>query len=150
MPVLNFPDGFEKASGGWRSSELRHLLTACAAHVASGAASGWAFGETERGDPQLYLLGPDPALECVLSISRLDDLYVLEDGQGRIIFEHTDLVSLGEQVVAALRSVKQMIWAPIAVGWTALRGFYEKEVEPALAETIELLAQVAPSVAGLG
>lgn len=150
MPILNFPHGFEKASGGWRASELRHLLTACAAHVVSGVASGWAFGETERGDPQLYLLGPDPAHDCLLSISRLDDLYVLEDGEGRIIFEHTDLVSLGEQVVAALRSVKQAIWAPVALGWGALRAFYEEEIEPALAESVEVLAHVAPGLAGVG
>jgi hypothetical protein len=150
MPILNFPHGFEKASGAWRGSELRYLLTACATHVASGAASGWAFGETERGDPQLYLLGPDPAHDCVLSISRLDDLYVLEDGEGRIIFEHTDLLSLGEQIVAALRSVKPAMWAPVVIGWNTLRAFYEEEIEPALAESVEVLAHLGPGVAGTG
>ena len=74
----------------------------CSASVSSGAASGWAFGETERGDPQLYLLGPEPECDCILCVSRLDDRYILEDGKGRLVAEHDDLTSLGEQV-AVLR-----------------------------------------------
>jgi hypothetical protein len=102
VPIVGFRSGSDQPSGGWRRAELRRLLAVCSASVSSGAASGWAFGETERGDPQLYLLGPEPECDCILCISRLDDLYILEDGKGRLVSEHNDLPSLGEQV-AVLR-----------------------------------------------
>ena len=37
-------------------------------------------GTTEHGDPQVYLIGPPPDYDCILSISRLGRLYVIEDG----------------------------------------------------------------------
>ena len=52
-------------------------MGACAVHIPGGQASGWELGETERGDPQLYLLGPAPEHDCILSISRLGRLYIL-------------------------------------------------------------------------
>ena len=66
MPTVSFLGGSDEASGGWRPSELQHLLAMCSASVAIGAASGWALGETERADPQLYLLGPEPECDCIL------------------------------------------------------------------------------------
>ena len=72
MPIVNSLAAWGETPGGRRSSELQHLITACAVHISSGAASGWAFGETERRDLQLCLLGPAPKHDCILSISRLD------------------------------------------------------------------------------
>ena len=98
MPIVSFGSGSDQASGGWRPSELEQVLAACSALVSIGAASGWAFGETERGAPQLYLLGPEPECDCILCVSRLDDRYILEDGKGRLLAEHDDLASLGERI----------------------------------------------------
>ena len=102
MPIVSFRSGSDEPFG-WRRAELQHLLAECSASVSKGAASGWAFGETERGDPQLYLLGLEPECDCILCVSRLDDLYILEDGKGQLIAEYANLVSLCEQV-ALLRA----------------------------------------------
>lgn len=149
MPILNFPRNVGEAACGWRSSELQHLLTACAVHVSSGVATSWAFGETERGDPQLYLLGRAPEHNCILVISRLDDVYVLEDGNGRIIVEQDNIVSLAEQVLVALRTAKHAILAMMAVSWVAIREFYEEKIEPAMAESIEVMNHCAPQLAAI-
>ena len=52
------------------------------------------MGMTEVGDPQFYLLGRPPHDECILCISRLGRLYVLEDGHGQVLFEHNSLLVL--------------------------------------------------------
>ena len=103
MTILEFPRIEDRAPGGWRSSELQRLLAACNVHIPDGAASGWDVGETESGDPQLYVIGPAPEHECILSISRLGRLYVLEDGHGRVVFEHDAMTILAEQVRGSLR-----------------------------------------------
>jgi hypothetical protein len=68
--------------------ELRHLYESLCTH---GLAVDWERGETECGDPQLYLLGSDPDASCVVSVSRLlrdgRDFYVIENGGGAVIAE---------------------------------------------------------------
>ena len=95
MNVIEFPHQQELPQG-WQSSELTRLTNACAGSVSMGDVSGWEVGATEYGDPQLYLLGPAPDHECVLSISRLGRLYVLEDGKGQVLFENDNLMVLAE------------------------------------------------------
>jgi hypothetical protein len=150
MNVVLFPlkPAGETASG-WHGAEVQRLMSACAIYLANGQGSAWEFGETECGDPQLYLLGPAPEQECILSISRLGRLYVLEDGNGRILFEHDNLMLLAEQAATALRRKKQAILAQLAVAWYAMREFYEEKIEPAMAEPMELLSHVAPQLAAL-
>jgi hypothetical protein len=104
---------------------------------------------TERGDPQLYLIGPAPEHDCILSISRIGRHYILEDGRGRVIFEHDNLVTLAERAAAALRHKKQAVLAQLALAWCAMREFYEEKVEPALAEPMEVLSHIAPQLAAL-
>jgi hypothetical protein len=149
MNVVKFPLKTNEADRGWQNAELQRLTSACAMHVASGQASGWEFGETERGDPQLYLLGPAPEQECILSISRLGRLYILEDGSGRVIFEHDNLLLLAEQAATALRNKKNAVLAQIAVAWCAMREFYEEKIEPALAEPMEVASHLAPQLGAL-
>ena len=60
----------------------------------------------ERGDPQLFLIGPPPDFDCILSISRLGGTYVIEDGAGRVLFEQHGTQRLAEQAAAALRRRK--------------------------------------------
>jgi hypothetical protein len=150
MPILNFPRNATPGPGGWRPSELQHLLKAYGVHVANGVAGGWAFGETERGDPQLYLLSPDAEPSCLLSVSRLNDVYVLEDGEGHVVLEHTSLPSFAERVVTMLGNTKQAWLAIVACGSAATRAFYEDRVEPAITEYAEALGQVGPGFMGVG
>jgi hypothetical protein len=145
MTVVQFPRKLVgEVQSGWHSAELQRLMSACAVYLPSGQASGWEFGETERGDPQLYLLGPGPEQECVLSISRLGALYILEDGNGRVIFEHDNLLLLADQLATALRNKKRAVLAQIALAWCAMREFYEEKIEPALAEPMDVIAHFAP------
>ena len=128
---------------------MQQFLAVSAGAIAAGEASGWDVGVTERGDPQVYLLGPPPDYECILSISRLGRLYVIEDGDGRVLFEHDNPMLLAEQATAALRRRKASIVARIAVAWCALREAFEEKTEELMAEPIELLTHIAPQLATL-
>jgi hypothetical protein len=133
----------------WQVSELQVLTGACAASVSRGQASGWEVGATERGDPQLYLIGNPPEHDCVLCISRLGRLYVLEDGEGRVLFEHDSVMLLAEQMRAVLARQKGAIVARLAIAWCFIRETFEEKVEPLMGEPAELLAHVAPQFAAL-
>ncbi len=149
MNVLRFRSEREPAVQGWRTNELAKLTNACVASIPSGEISGWEVGTTECGDPQLYLLGPSPGYECILSISRLGRLYVLEDGAGRVLFENDSIMRLAEQTCATLRKRKAAIIAQMAICWCAVREFFEEKVEPILAEPLEVVTHFAPHLAGL-
>jgi hypothetical protein len=150
MKVVPFPSQpLQTAPREWQSGEVQPVVEACAASISRGEISGWEIGSTEAGDPQLYLLGPAPEQECVLCVSRLGRLYVLEDGQGRIVFEHDAMKVLAEQVRGSLRSKKAAIFARALVAWLAIKETFEERVEPALAEPSEILAHVAPQLVAL-
>lgn len=148
MTVLDFPLP-KKMPSGWQFAEAQKLRSACADSIASGEASGWEIGETETGDPQLYLLGPAPDFDCILCVSRLGNLYVLEDGNGRVLFEHSSLVLLAEQAGAAVRRWKGAMIAKLTVMWAAVRETFEEKVEPLLAEPIEVVTHIGPQIAAL-
>ena len=149
MNVVRFPGAQDASVQGWQTGELNRLTNACATSIPSGDISGWEVGETECGDPQLYLLGPAPDHECILSISRLGRLYVLEDGKGQVLFEHDNIMQLAEQTCSALRKRKMELMARLTVCWCAVREFFEEKVEPMLAEPMELATEVAPYLAAL-
>jgi hypothetical protein len=144
MTVVQFRQ--REVAQGWHGGEMNALLAACGDSLDKGAVSGWEVGTTEAGDPQLYLLGPAPDHECILCVSRLGRLYVLEDGQGRIVFEHDAIGLLVEQVRGALRRTKAAIVARIVVAWLAIKETFEERMEPVLAEPAELLSHVAPQL----
>ena len=150
MKILQFPSPAAPAAPGvWQTAELHSVIDACASSISRGEISGWEVGATEAGDPQLYLLGPAPDHDCVLCVSRIGRLYVLEDGQGRIVFEHDAIGLLIEQVRGALRRKKAAIVARAAVAWLALKEAFEERVEPMLAEPQEVLAHFAPQIVAL-
>jgi hypothetical protein len=134
---------------GWHQSEIGTMTAAFAPALSRGDASEWVAAETEVGDPQLYLLGPEPEQECFVCVSRLGRLYVLEDGQGRILFEHDAIDVLAAQVRRMLRRKKASIVARIAVAWVAVKEAFEEMFEPVLAEPVEILSHVAPQFAAL-
>ena len=147
MNVVPFPRLPEALPQGWQTLELTKLTNACAAAIPTGDVSGWEVGMTEQGDPQLYLLGPAPAHDCVLSISRLGRLYVLEDGKGQVLFENDNIMLFAEETCSTLRRKKAEIIARLTVCWCAVREFFEEKIEPVLAEPIEVVTHFAPHLA---
>jgi hypothetical protein len=147
MTVMEFPRAL--ASNGWQQDELQQVMGACAGPVASGDASDWSVGATERGDPQFYLVGSAPDYDCILSVSRLGRLYVMEDGSGNVLLEHNSLLILAEQARSYLQRRKAALVARLAALWCAVREAFEEKLEPMLAEPAELLTHVAPQLAAL-
>ena len=81
---------FERKQGAelWSEAELHTLLAALNAALAPENGREWEIGMTERGDAQFYLLGPLPDQASELCVSRIGGRYILEDGSGRLLFEH--------------------------------------------------------------
>ena len=146
MTVIAFTQRDEQV-GAWRASELNQIVGSFAAELASGEAGGWDTGATEVGDPQFYLLGPPPDDACILCVSRLGRLYVLEDGNGRLLFEHANFELLAQQAKAFLKQSKARVFAQIVLAWGALRSAFEEKVEPVLAEGEEFVMHLAPQLA---
>jgi hypothetical protein len=146
---LAFPIRSERPLGGWRSTEIEQVLAACASAIARGEASGWEVGRTEIGDPQLYLLGPEPDYECLICISRLGHRYVLEDGNGRVLVEDSALAGMAQRLREALGRKKATIVARIALAWFVVREAIEERTDAVFAESHEMLMHLAPQLAAL-
>ena len=149
MTVVQFPGAMNQLPDVWQSAELQQFIAVSANSIAAGEASGWEIGATENGDPQVFLLGPPPDYDCILCISRLGRIYVIEDGLGRVLYEHDNPMLLAEQAASALRRRKASIVARVAVAWCALREAFEEKAEAMMAEPIELFAHVAPQLVAL-
>lgn len=150
MTIVPFPRHLaEKGQRDWQGVELQRVVAACAEPLSRGEVSGWETGTTEAGDPQLYVLGPEPDQECVVCVSRLGRLYVLEDGQGRVLFEHDAIDALAEQVRGALRRKRAAIVARAVVAWIAIKETFEEKVEPIMAEPAEVFSHIAPQFVAL-
>src|SRR5262249_3431458 len=149
MNVIEFPAGRGRP-GGWAAAELKQIVASVAPSLATGEAVSWEVGATETGDPQFYLLGSAPDHDCILCVSRLGALYVLEDGTGRLVFEHVSLRMLAEAAKSFLHAKKAAFVARAALAWYAVRELFEEKVEAILGETEDLLVHVAPQLAVLG
>jgi len=72
--------------GCWRKQEKTELMRLYAAAVRQHGAADFEFGETDRGEPQFYILDDSPAATCITCASRLSKdskpWYVIEDGSG--------------------------------------------------------------------
>jgi hypothetical protein len=150
MSVITFRARFRPDGGVWRSAELNVLIAGLAPTRIDGReAGGWAAGETEAGDPQFYLLGPPPQEECVVCISRLGRMYVLEDGAGRVLFEHNSLLLLAERAKSVLQQRKAQILGRLALMWFAVRETFEERFDAVMGEGDELLVHLVPQLAAL-
>jgi hypothetical protein len=149
MTVIAFAPKEEHAGGGWRACELDRFVETFGGEFHRGAASGWETGTTELGDPQFYLLGPSPDHDCILCVSRLGRLYVLEDGAGHLMFENADFELLIRQAKSLCKAGKARLLAQIVLAWSALRAAFEEKVEPLLVEGEEMLTLVAPQLTAI-
>jgi len=131
-------------SGEWSEKELSTLVAALGA--ASRAGREWETGMTEKGDAQFYLLGPLPDQACELCVSRIGGRYILEDGSGRLLFEHRNLERVALHAKAAVSSTSWLMVRAITL-WCAIRNTIYEKVEPLLVEGEELFVEFVPQLA---
>ena len=112
----------------------------------AGTGREWETGMTEKGDAQFYLLGPLPEQACELCVSRIGGRYILEDGSGRLLFEHRNLELVALHAKAAVPSTSWLMVRAITL-WCAIRNTIHEKVEPLLVEGEELLVQFVPQLA---
>jgi hypothetical protein len=140
---------FERKPGAglWRETELDTLVAALNIAIASDDGRGWETGMTEAGDVQFYLLGPLPDQACELCVSRIGGRYILEDGSGRLLFEHQSLALVALHATAAVRSRHGWLVARAVLLWCTIRHMIHDKVEPLLTEGEELFVELAPQLA---
>ena len=139
MTILAF--GRTRIAGAWSAAELNAIVGAM------DGAREWDTGVTEYGDAQLYLLGPQPEQACELCVSRIGGRYILEDGAGRLLFEHRSLPLLAMHARSHLRITRWSLVARIVVVWCTIRDVIHDRVEPLIGESEELLVHLAPQFA---
>jgi hypothetical protein len=147
MTILQFRS--RAVPRGWQGAEIDTLISACGKSLEKGIAGDLQVGETEGGEPQLYVLGPAPDYECILCISRVGRRYVIEDGQGHVLYEHGSLVPLSESVRTALRAAAVSGVACIGILWYAVKRTLSEKAEPLMAEPLELLHHITPQLAAI-
>jgi hypothetical protein len=147
MTVIGFPPKGSRGGGAWQPAEFDQIVKALMPQRCDASAGRWDVGVTEMGDPQFYLLSPPPHDECMLCISRLGPIYVLEDGAGHVLFEHNSLVVLAEQARSILQKKKAQIVARATLIWCAVRETFEEKLDVMVAEGEELLTPFAPQLA---
>jgi hypothetical protein len=145
MNVLAFDR--KLSAEGWSEAELDTLLAALNSALASGDGRGWEAGKTENDDPQFYLLSPPPDQACELCVSRIGGRYILEDGSGRLLFEHRSLPLVAQHARAAVSSRSWSLVARLVLLSLTVRHAIQEKVEPLLVEGEELLVHVAPQLA---
>ena len=107
-------------TGEWSERELSTILAALSAATAPGTGREWETGVTEKGDVQFYLLSPLPDQACELCVSRIGGRYILEDGTGRLLFEHRNLDLVALHAKAAVPSTSWLMVRVITL-WCAIR-----------------------------
>ena len=133
-------------TGEWSEKEISTIVAALGAAIAPGTGREWEAGMTETGDAQFYLLGPLPDQACELCISRIGRRYILEDGMGRLLFEHRNLDLVALHAKAAVPSTSWLMVRAITL-WCAIRNTLHEKVEPWLVEGEELFVQFVPQLA---
>ena len=141
--------GSSSTLGGWTEREVEALRRLTRLLSLRRGAQSWNFGETDAGDPQLYLLASDPDESCVACVSRVRSEYVLEDGKGGLLATEgnlDDLVARAAEVFPLRRRIPLSTRAFLAV--CAWRAFMDQKMA-ALEETLEVLGRVVPPLAAL-
>ena len=133
-------------TGEWSERELSTILAALSAATAPGTGREWETGVTEKGDVQFYLLSPLPDQACELCVSRIGRRYILEDGMGRLLFEHRNLDLVALHAKAAVPSTSWLMVRAITL-WCAIRSALHEKAEPWLVEGEELFVQFVPQLA---
>ncbi|MBY0361440.1 MAG: hypothetical protein K2X45_05990 [Phreatobacter sp.] len=131
----------------WRQDELQSLVALYAAQARHSEVVAWDVGTTEAGDPQFYLIGPGPEHDCLLCVSRIGRLYVLEDAYGGLLAEDGRLGAVTDKAARALSQRHSAFVVRALLGLCAFRVMIEQKIEPFLAESTENLTRFAPQLA---
>jgi hypothetical protein len=103
----------------WSPEETEVLTGLYRAKRELSGAAGFAYGETDRHDPQFYVLGGDEAKPCKTCVSRLVRngrcWYVIEDGEGVIQAEGDNLRQLIKRVCGLRHSARYSLTAVLAL-----------------------------------
>src|SRR5438552_18170664 len=118
------------SAGLWSETEFNTMVAALNVAIASGGGRGCETGMTETGDAQFYLLGPLPDQACELCVSRIGRRYILEDGSGRLLFEHESLTLVALHAKAAVRSTRWPLVARALLVWCTVRQMIHDKCEP--------------------
>lgn len=135
----------------WRQDELQQLVALHSACEERRRGASWSAGRTELGDPQFYLVGEAPELDCLMCVTRIGRLYVLEDGAGAVIAEDARLERIVQEASRMLSRRRRHLSfvARSLIGLCAFRAVFDQKVEFMLAESMEHLSRVAPQLAAL-
>jgi hypothetical protein len=145
MSVIAFER--RRSASLWIEAELNTISAALDVALTSGRS--YEIGMTEKGDAQFYLLGPLPDQACELCVSRIGRRYILEDGSGRVLFEHENITLVALHAKAAVRSRRWPLVARAVLLWCTVRQIIHDKVEPLITESEELLVEWAPQLAAL-
>ena len=81
-----------------------------------------------------------------MCVSRIGGRYILEDGAGRLLFEHRNLELVALHAKAAVPSTSWLMVRAITL-WCAIRSTIHEKAEPWLVEGEELFVQFVPQLA---
>lgn len=133
----------------WRQDELQRLVTLHSAHGARNGAS-WSVGKTELGDPQFYMVGDAEGADCMMCVTRIGRLYILEDGKGSVVAEDVGLERIADAASKMLSPpVGLSFVARSLVALCAVRAVLDQKIELVLAESMEHVSRFAPELAAL-
>ena len=134
----------------WRPEELQHLVSLYSAHGSRSGKASWSIGLTEVGDPQFYIVGEAPELDCIMCVTRIGRLYVLEDGAGSVVTENAQLERVADAAAKMLtRSGRPSFVARSLIGLCAFRAILDQKIELMLAELMDHVSRFAPQLAAL-
>ncbi|ETR79065.1 hypothetical protein X566_10930 [Afipia sp. P52-10] len=134
----------------WSQDELQEMVALYSAHASRRKFSAWDTGKTDLGDPQFYIVGRRPELDCVLCLTRIGRLYVLEDGEGSVVAESVHLADVTEAASAMLKPRRHpSLVARSLLALCAFRVVLDQKIELMLAESMEHVSRVAPQLAAL-
>lgn len=149
MNVVPFTPRTAQGLRSWSATELETLVSVYESHAARGDACAWDVGATEYADPQFYVLGPAPDLDCVVAISRVGRTYVLENGTGQLLDESTRLETIAARAKMPAKLGAPSLLARLTFSLAAFRLAIEEKIEPILVESEELVLRLAPQLAAL-
>jgi hypothetical protein len=131
----------------WRQDELQQLVSLSSTHSARRGIDSWAVGKTETGDPQFYVVGKSPEFDCLMCVTRIGRLYVLEDGTGSVVAEDAHFDRIVEEATRMLAERKRLSFgARLLVGACAFRAVLDQKIEFMLAESMDHVSRVAPQL----
>lgn len=132
----------------WRQDELQQLMALHSACEQRRSGCSWSVGQTELGDPQFYMVGEPPELDCIMCVTRIGRLYVLENGAGSVLLEDVhleDIVQAGSKMLS--RRSRLSFVARSLIGLAAFRAVIDQKAEFLLAESMDHVVRFAPQLA---